>query len=68
MTDTMTTPETTTEEEQRQRTLAVLKRMVAEKRVREQEDIEAYKNDPELQAIFAKLREENTNCDDTSKL
>lgn len=64
----MTTQEPKKQPDQREQTLAILKKIVAEKRVREQEAIEAYKNNPELQAIFAELREENTKSDHTDKL
>ena len=56
---TMTQQEATKQEEQHQRTLAVLKRMVAEKRAYEQQAVENYKNDPELQALIARLDQKN---------
>ena len=66
---TMITEEITTEqEEQRERALAVLRRLVDDKREYERKAIEDYKNDPELQAFIAKLRHENANRATISEL
>ena len=56
------------EDQQRERSLATLRQMVANKRAYEKEAIENYKNDPELQALIAKLRQENANRGTSDKL
>lgn len=50
---------TTKPEELDERLLANLRQMVANKREAERQAIEDYKNNPELQALIAKLRREN---------
>ena len=65
----MTTEEITTkQEEQRERALSVLRRLVDEKREDERKSIEDYKNNPDLQDFIAKLRHENANRGTISKL
>lgn len=55
----MTTVEKSKYEEQRERTIAGLRRMVAEKREYEKKAIEDCKNDPESQAFVARLDKKN---------
>ena len=64
----MTATDITKQEEQRERALATLRQMVANKRAEEKKAIEEYKNDPELQAFIANLRKENANRDTPVKL
>lgn len=59
----MITEEITTEQEaQRERALAVLRRLVDDKREDERKAIEDYKNNPELQAFVAELDRKNAEC------
>ena len=59
----MTTEEITTkQEEQRERALNVLRRLVDEKREDERRTIEAFKNDPDKRAFVAELYRRNVEC------
>lgn len=56
----MTTTETTTkQEEQRERALAVLRKLVDNKREDERKTIEDYKNNPKKRAFVAELDRKN---------
>ncbi len=58
-TQAMTTIENNQQEEQRERALALLRRMVADKRADEKKAIDAYQNNPELQALIKRLDQSN---------
>ena len=46
-------------DERHEQTVAIIRRMIANKKAAEQEAIEDYKNNPAKQALVAKLRREN---------